>query len=181
MCRCRGCRLLELLLLTRLSFTCCPLVPASPFCPLIRLFSPPAAGTNFRLFQLVNSVLILMFATSSVIQIVEKMPFHQAMYLVRRCLLCTLCMLCCAVLYAAVPQRSRCPSRATPAPTATPPQTHAPSATSPLPPCPQQVVTTLTTVGFGDVVAQTVLGKAVVIATICIGVVTLRLLAVLAA
>lgn len=33
----------------------------------------------------------------------------------------------------------------------------------------RQVVTTLTTVGFGDVVATSFLGKAVVIATICIG------------
>ena len=32
-------------------------------------------------------------------------------------------------------------------------------------------MTTLTTVGFGDIVAHTLLGKAVVIATICIGVV----------
>lgn len=31
------------------------------------------------------------------------------------------------------------------------------------------MVTTLTTVGFGDVVAQTALGRAVIIATICIG------------
>ncbi|KAL4423371.1 hypothetical protein ABPG77_004302 [Micractinium sp. CCAP 211/92] len=75
-----------------------------------------SAGTNFRLFQLLTSVLILLFTTSSVIQIVERMPFHQALYL---------------------------------------------------------VVTTLTTVGFGDVVAQTFLGKAVVIATICVGVVTI--------
>ena len=36
-----------------------------------------------------------------------------------------------------------------------------------------QVVTTLTTVGFGDVVPQTALGKALVIATICIGVVAI--------
>ncbi|KAL4448241.1 hypothetical protein ABPG75_005460 [Micractinium tetrahymenae] len=75
-----------------------------------------STGANFRLFQLLTSVLILLFTTSSVIQIVERMPFHQALYL---------------------------------------------------------VVTTLTTVGFGDVVAQTYLGKAVVIATICVGVVTI--------
>ncbi|PSC70953.1 transcription factor MYB44-like isoform B [Micractinium conductrix] len=75
-----------------------------------------SAGTNFRLFQLLTSVLILLFTTSSIIQIVEKMPFHQALYL---------------------------------------------------------VVTTLTTVGFGDVVATSFLGKAVVIATICIGVVAI--------
>ena len=35
------------------------------------------------------------------------------------------------------------------------------------------MVTTLTTVGFGDVVAKSLLGKAVVIATICIGVVVI--------
>ncbi|EFN56237.1 hypothetical protein CHLNCDRAFT_51907 [Chlorella variabilis] len=73
-----------------------------------------SAGTNFRLFQLLNSVLIMLFTTSSIIQIVEKMPFHQALYM---------------------------------------------------------VVTTLTTVGFGDVVPHSLLGKAVVIATISIGVV----------
>ena len=42
-----------------------------------------SAGTNFRLFQLFNSVLILLFTTSSIIQIAERMPFHQALYLVR--------------------------------------------------------------------------------------------------
>lgn len=47
-----------------------------------------------------------------------------------------------------------------------------PAPTTPAPPA-EQVVTTLTTVGFGDVVAQTFLGKAVVIATICVGVVTI--------
>lgn len=36
-----------------------------------------------------------------------------------------------------------------------------------------QVVTTLTTVGFGDVVAQTMLGRAVIITTICFGVVAI--------
>ena len=43
-----------------------------------------SAGTNFRLFQLFNSVLILLFTTSSIIQIAERMPFHQALYLVRQ-------------------------------------------------------------------------------------------------
>ena len=46
-----------------------------------------SAGTNFRLFQLFNSVLILLFTTSSIIQIAERMPFHQALYLVRSRLL----------------------------------------------------------------------------------------------
>ena len=49
-----------------------------------------SAGTNFRLFQLLTSVLILLFTTSSIIQIVEKMPFHQALYLVRAVVLCAL-------------------------------------------------------------------------------------------
>jgi hypothetical protein len=74
------------------------------------------SGTNFRLFQLICSVFILLFSTASVIQIAERMPFHQAVYL---------------------------------------------------------VVTTLTTVGFGDVVAQTMLGRAVIILTICFGVVAI--------
>jgi hypothetical protein len=43
-----------------------------------------SAGANLRLFQLLNSVLILLFTTSSVIQIVEKIPFDQALYMVRR-------------------------------------------------------------------------------------------------
>lgn len=42
-----------------------------------------SAGANLRLFQLLNSVLILLFTTSSVIQIVEKIPFDQALYMVR--------------------------------------------------------------------------------------------------
>ena len=46
-----------------------------------------------------------------------------------------------------------------------------PSSLPPLPAPSLQVVTTLTTVGFGYIVAHTLLGKAVVIATICIGVV----------
>lgn len=56
---------------------------------------------------------------------------------------------------------------------------HAPSCTRlrPLVQCPAclapQVVTTLTTVGFGDVVAQTMLGRAVIILTICFGVVAI--------
>lgn len=56
---------------------------------------------------------------------------------------------------------------------------HAPACTRlhPLMRCPAclapQVVTTLTTVGFGDVVAQTMLGRAVIILTICFGVVAI--------
>jgi hypothetical protein len=44
-----------------------------------------SAGTNFRLFQLLTSVAILLFTTASVIQMVEHMPFHQALYMVRTC------------------------------------------------------------------------------------------------
>lgn len=73
-----------------------------------------SAGANYRLFQLAASVFILLFTTSSIIQIVERIPFHQALYF---------------------------------------------------------VIITLTTVGYGDVVAQSALGKAVVVAMICVGVV----------
>lgn len=44
-----------------------------------------SAGANLRLFQLLNSVLILLFTTSSVIQIVERIPFDQALYMVGGC------------------------------------------------------------------------------------------------
>ncbi|GAB4817363.1 hypothetical protein N2152v2_004409 [Parachlorella kessleri] len=73
-------------------------------------------GTNFRLFQLLAAVFMLLFTTTAIVQIVERMPFHQAMYF---------------------------------------------------------VLITLTTVGYGDVVATTFLGKAVVLATICLGVVAI--------
>ncbi|RMZ57560.1 hypothetical protein APUTEX25_001760, partial [Auxenochlorella protothecoides] len=73
-----------------------------------------AAGANFRLFQLIASIFILLFTTSSVIQLVERIPFDQALYL---------------------------------------------------------VLTTLTTVGFGDIVAYTILGRLVILVMICVGVV----------
>lgn len=72
------------------------------------------AGTNFRLFQLAASIVILLFMTTSVIAIVEQMTFHKALYF---------------------------------------------------------VVTTMATVGFGDIVPVTVLGKLVVIGAILVGVV----------
>jgi voltage-gated potassium channel Kch len=72
------------------------------------------AGTNFRLFQLAASIVILLFMTTSVIAIAEQMTFHKAFYF---------------------------------------------------------VVTTMATVGFGDIVPVTVLGKLVVIGAILVGVV----------
>ena len=61
-------------------------LPPPPLCST-RTGGFLSAGTNFRLFQLFNSVLILLFTTSSIIQIAERMPFHQALYLVRSRLL----------------------------------------------------------------------------------------------
>jgi hypothetical protein len=72
------------------------------------------AGANFRLFQLATSLAILLFVTASIIQAVEQIPFHMALYF---------------------------------------------------------VFTTLTTVGFGDVVPRTFLGRACVMAMIAVGVV----------
>ena len=63
------------------------LPPSSPRPCSTRTGGFLSAGTNFRLFQLFNSVLILLFTTSSIIQIAERMPFHQALYLVRSRLL----------------------------------------------------------------------------------------------
>ena len=61
------------------------------------------------------------------------------------------------------PRPVGCPHDRAPAPIRPAPP---PTSFLPLPP---QVVTTLTTVGFGDVVVQTALGRAIIIATICIG------------
>ena len=41
-----------------------------------------SAGANFRLVQLATSVSMLLFIASAIIQVVEQMPFHKAMYLV---------------------------------------------------------------------------------------------------
>jgi voltage-gated potassium channel Kch len=72
------------------------------------------AGANFRLVQLATSVLMLLFVASAIIQVVEQMPFHKAMYL---------------------------------------------------------VATTLSTVGYGDVVATSLLGRAAILAMIALGIV----------
>jgi len=72
------------------------------------------AGANFRLVQLTTSVFMLLFVASAIIQVVEQMPFHKAMYL---------------------------------------------------------VATTLSTVGYGDVVATSVLGRAAILAMIALGIV----------
>lgn len=72
------------------------------------------AGANFRLVQLATSVFMLLFVASAIIQVVEQMPFHKAMYL---------------------------------------------------------VATTLSTVGYGDVVATSVLGRAAILGMIALGIV----------
>lgn len=41
-----------------------------------------AAGTNFRLIQLAASPILLLFGASAIIQIVEHIPFHKAVYFV---------------------------------------------------------------------------------------------------
>lgn len=73
-----------------------------------------SAGANFRLVQLATSVLMLLFVASAIIQIVEQVPFHKALYF---------------------------------------------------------VATTLSTVGYGDVVAKSMLGRAAVLAMIAVGIV----------
>ncbi|KAK9826205.1 hypothetical protein WJX81_007538 [Elliptochloris bilobata] len=73
-----------------------------------------SGAASIRLLQLVASVLTLLFTTSSIVHLVERIPFHDALYF---------------------------------------------------------VTTTLTTVGYGDVVAQSNLGKLAVLAMICVGVV----------
>ena len=72
------------------------------------------AGANFRLVQLATSIFMLLFAASAVIQVVEQLPFHKALYL---------------------------------------------------------VATTLSTVGYGDVVATSFLGRACILAMIAVGIV----------
>ena len=74
------------------------------------------AGANFRLVQLATSVFMLLFIASAIIQVVEQMPFHKAIYL---------------------------------------------------------VATTLSTVGYGDVVATSLLGRAAIMAMIAVGIVLL--------
>lgn len=72
------------------------------------------AGANFRLIQLATSIFMLLFVASAIIQIVEQMPFHKAVYL---------------------------------------------------------VATTLSTVGYGDVVATSFIGRAAILAMIALGIV----------
>ena len=81
-----------------------------------------AAGTTFRLIQIAASPLLLLFGASAVYQILEKIPFHKAVYF---------------------------------------------------------VATTLSTVGFGDVVPHTVFGKAFVVVMIAIGLVMIPVQAAL--
>ena len=125
------------------------------------------------------------------------MPFHQAFYLVRPVVppfCAALCLCLCwdgmhafpaALCASSGRPAGACRWRACDACFSSP--AHIPARTAhhttpcphphphhiPHPPAPVQVVTTLTTVGFGDVVAKSLLGKAVVIATICIGVVVI--------
>eukprot|EP00884_Botryococcus_braunii_P010005 jgi/Botrbrau1/19005/Bobra.0100s0039.1 len=73
-----------------------------------------SGAASIRLYQLVASVLSLLFTTSSIVVLVERIPFHEALYF---------------------------------------------------------VTTTLTTVGFGDVVAVSPVGKFTVLAMILVGVV----------
>ncbi|KAL3142086.1 hypothetical protein ABBQ32_004709 [Trebouxia sp. C0010 RCD-2024] len=73
-----------------------------------------SGAASSRLFQLVTSVLTLLFTTSSIVHLVERIPWHEALYF---------------------------------------------------------VTTTLTTVGFGDMVPITFVGRFAVLVMICIGVV----------
>jgi len=120
-------------------------------------------------------------------QIVERMPFHQAIYLVSVLhqkagdthsllhappgwrLLDTLATSSLCLLPGVA-----CTSGACSAPAkAVAIQAAAATTFTDTPSLLSQVVTTLTTVGFGDVVAQTMLGRAVIILTICFGVVAI--------
>ncbi|BDA48910.1 probable potassium channel subfamily T member 2 at N-terminal half [Coccomyxa sp. Obi] len=73
-----------------------------------------SGAASIRLYQLVASVLTLLFTTSAIVHLVERIPFFDALYF---------------------------------------------------------VTTTLTTVGYGDVVVSSTFGKAAVLAMICVGVV----------
>ncbi|KAK9808990.1 hypothetical protein WJX72_007481 [[Myrmecia] bisecta] len=75
-----------------------------------------SGAASVRLFQLVASVLTLLFTTSSIVHLVERIAWHDALYF---------------------------------------------------------VTTTLTTVGYGDVVAVSSIGKFAVLAMICVGVVVI--------
>lgn len=73
-----------------------------------------SGAASSRLFQLITSVLTLLFTTSSIVHLVERIPWHEALYF---------------------------------------------------------VTTTLTTVGFGDMVPMTFVGRFAVLVMICVGVV----------
>ncbi|EIE18822.1 hypothetical protein COCSUDRAFT_59753 [Coccomyxa subellipsoidea C-169] len=73
-----------------------------------------SGAASIRLYQLVASVLTLLFTTSAIVHLVERIPFFDALYF---------------------------------------------------------VTTTLTTVGYGDVVVSSLLGKVAVLGMICVGVV----------